>query len=230
MQHRVPERHKVTISPRSATIGDYARAFVSRRQNWTVFGRNLIPVVGVYTFDWSVALTAFNYWFDGITAMGAMLAALLARALIEIRRMAPTAGLVRMVVGGALVWVILFGLCSIPYWLLLNSAQGVLQPAAILDQITQSPALWFTFGALALSQFWRAFDGGYLSIPIDQLKQRGGTDFFALLARVVAMSIVFAQAGLRTMLVPLMALALTYIEVGPEVRATALSRIKMQNA
>jgi hypothetical protein len=48
-----------------------------------VLVRNLIPVLGIYGFCWSAALTVFNYWFDGLTALAAIVAALIPRALRE---------------------------------------------------------------------------------------------------------------------------------------------------
>ena len=43
----------------------------------------MIPVVGIYAFGWSAAVTVFNYWFDGLTALAAIVAALIPRALRE---------------------------------------------------------------------------------------------------------------------------------------------------
>ena len=40
----------------------------------------MIPVVGIYAFGWSVALSVFNYWFDALTAL---VAAMIPRALRE---------------------------------------------------------------------------------------------------------------------------------------------------
>src|SRR5438874_5970801 len=40
-------------------------------------------VVGVYGFGWSAGLTMFNYWFDGLTALAAITAALVPRAVRE---------------------------------------------------------------------------------------------------------------------------------------------------
>ena len=33
--------------------------------------------VGIYAFGWSVAVSAFNYWFDGLTAVAAIVAVLI---------------------------------------------------------------------------------------------------------------------------------------------------------
>jgi len=208
-------------STRSTSLADYLRAFAGRRTCWVVLARNLIPVVGIYVFDWSIALTTFNYWFDGVTAMAAILAAVIARAILEGHRAAPTTGIFRPMAMGVLLWLIFFGLAGIPYWLLLDSAKGVLQLPAIAAEIEQSPMLWLTFGALALSQFWRAFAAGYLTTQTDKLKDRGQADFFSLISRAVAMETI-ANVGLGFAMVPLMALALTYIEVSPELQAAML--------
>ncbi len=206
---------------RSTSFADYLRAFASRREAWIVLGRNLIPVVGVYLFDWSVALTTFNYWFDGVTALAAILAAAIARGVLE-SRMVSGAGIMRLVAGGVLIWVIIFGLFGMPYWFLLDSVHGVLRPPEIALEIVQSPALWVTFITLTLSQFWKAFTGGYLSMPPDKLKSQVQTDFFALVARAVAMQVI-AHVGLGFMLVPVMALVLTHIEVWPALQAMMLA-------
>ena len=86
-------------------------------------------------------------------------------------------------------------------------------------RIEQSPALWFTFATLALSHFWKAFTGGYLNMAPEKLKAQVQTDFFALIARAIAMQTI-AHAGLGFALVPIMALVLTHIEVWPELQAT----------
>jgi hypothetical protein len=208
-------------SAHSTSLADYLRAFASRREAWIVLGRNLIPVVGVYLFDWSVALTTFNYWFDGVTALAAILAAVIARGVLESRK-ASGAGMVRLVAGGVLIWVIILGLCGMPYWFLLDSVSGVLRLSQISAEVEQSPALWFTFAVLALSQFWKAFTGGYLRMPPDKLKSQVQADFFALIARAVAMQVI-ARVGLGLMLVPAMALVLTHIEVWPALQSTMLA-------
>jgi hypothetical protein len=73
--------------------------------------------VGIYAFGWSVAVSAFNYWFDGLTAVAAIVAVLI-------------------------------------------PLHDVLLGNELRRQLAQSPALWFTFGSLAASHFWRAFRMG----------------------------------------------------------------------
>src|SRR5207249_8903314 len=56
-------------------LSQHLRELASRPDAWLVLARNLIPVVGIYGFGWSAALTVFNYWFDGLTALAAIVAA-----------------------------------------------------------------------------------------------------------------------------------------------------------
>ena len=84
-------------------FSQHLREFASRPHAWAVIARNLIPVVGIYGFGWSAGLTVFNYWFDGLTALAAIVAALIPRALREtqpksVGAMSAAANLVRGVV------------------------------------------------------------------------------------------------------------------------------------
>jgi len=65
--------------PLSQHLGEFA----SRPDAWVVLARNMIPVVGIYAFAWSAAVSVFNYWFDGLTALAAIAAALIPHALRE---------------------------------------------------------------------------------------------------------------------------------------------------
>src|SRR5437588_12836239 len=64
-------------------LSQHLRELASRPGAWAVLARNLIPVVGIYGFGWSAALAVFNYWFDGLTAVAAIVAALIPRAQRE---------------------------------------------------------------------------------------------------------------------------------------------------
>jgi hypothetical protein len=113
-------RHDPVISPdlsvnlsRWRSLGK--RPARPRRDAWLVLGRNLIPVVGIYGFGWSAALAVFNYWFDGLTALAAIVAALIPRALREtqpksVGAMSSVANLVR----GVVTWIFLVGIIGLP--------------------------------------------------------------------------------------------------------------------
>jgi hypothetical protein len=45
---------------RPPPLSQHLREFASRRDAWLILARNLIPVSGIYAFDWSAALAVFN--------------------------------------------------------------------------------------------------------------------------------------------------------------------------
>src|SRR5438093_13546164 len=107
-------------------LTQHLREFASNPHAWAVLGRNLIPVVGVYGVGWSAALTVFNYWFDGLTALAAIAAALVPRAIRETRTkkegtgaMSQVRGRITEVFRGVLTWIFLVGIVGMPYWIVL---------------------------------------------------------------------------------------------------------------
>jgi hypothetical protein len=197
-------------------VSQHLRELTSRRPAWGVVARNLIPVVGIYGFGWSAALAVFNYWFDGLTALAAIVAALIPRALREtqpksVGAMSAVANLVR----GLVVWIFLVGIIGLPYWIVLIPLHDLLLGDQLRRQLAQSPALWLTFGSLAAGHFWKAFQLGYDAMPDKVLKQRMRWDVYLLILRAMAMFIMAAH-GLAFILVPLMALLLSYFELWPE--------------
>src|SRR5712671_3164048 len=83
-------------------LSQHLQELASRPHAWAVIARNLIPVVGVYGFGWSTGLTVFNYWFDGLTALAAITAALVPRALRETQP--KNAGLAMNILRGIVTW------------------------------------------------------------------------------------------------------------------------------
>src|SRR6266513_5832244 len=90
-------------------LSQHLREFASRPDAWAVIARNLIPVVGIYGFGWSAALAMFNYWFDGLTALIAIVTALIPRALRETRPKSAGTMSVKNLMGGAITWIFLVG-------------------------------------------------------------------------------------------------------------------------
>jgi hypothetical protein len=81
-----PPENPDSTAPRQIApppLSQHLREFASRPDAWAVVARNLIPVVGINAFGWSAALAVFNYWFDELTALVAIVAALIPRALRE---------------------------------------------------------------------------------------------------------------------------------------------------
>jgi Family of unknown function (DUF6498) len=200
---------------RPPPLSQHLREFASRSDAWVVLARNMIPVVGIYAFGWSAAVAVFNYWFDGLTAVAAIVAAMVPRALRETQTKADHATLAGNIVRGVFVWLLLVGVVGLPYWIVLIPLHDLLLGNELRRQLAQSPALWFTFGSLAASHFWRAFRTGYDTMPDKELKQKVRWDLYLLILRAIAMFFMAAH-GLYFILVPLMALLLTYLEIWPD--------------
>jgi uncharacterized protein DUF6498 len=196
-------------------LSQHLRELVSRPDAWTVLARNLIPVVGIYGFGWSASLAMFNYWFDGLTALAAIVTALIPRALRETQPKSTGASWAMNLVRGVVTWIFLVGIIGLPYWIVLIPLHDLLLGDELRRQLAQSPALWFTFGSLAAGHFWKAFQSGYDAMPDNQLKQRVRWDVYLLILRALAMFMMAAH-GLAFILVPLMALLLSYFEIWPE--------------
>ena len=197
-------------------LSQHLQELASRPGAWAVLARNLIPVVGIYCFGWSAALAVFNYWFDGLTAVAAIVAALIPRALRETQPKSTGPILAATnVLRGVVTWIFLVGIVGLPYWIVLIPLHDLLLGDQLRRQLVHSPALWFTFGSLAAGHFWKAFQSGYDTMPDKELKQRVRWDVYLLILRAMAMFIMAAH-GLAFILVPLMALLLSYFEIWPE--------------
>ncbi|MBS0557923.1 MAG: hypothetical protein JSR27_10970 [Proteobacteria bacterium] len=209
-----PERVVVPIALPS--LAQHWREFTANRGAWLVLARNLVPVFGIYGFGWSVALTVFNYWFDGLVAVAAIIAALIPRALRESRkpRQKPD-GPILALVRGVVTWAFLLAVLGTPYWITLIPLHDMLLAPSLLAQIAHGPGLWATFGMIAVMHFRRAFSVGYDTMPETDLKQRARWDLYLLLLRAVAM---FTLAGgiFVIVLVPLLAMLFSYMEIWPE--------------
>src|SRR5215472_9276339 len=209
-----PERTSSTAMRqiRPPPLSQHLREFASRPDAWVVLARNMIPVVGIYAFGWSAAISVFNYWFDGLTAVAAILAALVSRALRETQTKKDHVTLIGNVFRGVFVWLLLVGIVGLPYWIVLIPLHDLLLGDELRRQLAQSPTLWFVFGSLAASHFWKAFRMGYDTMPDKELKQRVRWDLYLLVLRALAMFIM-ATDGLYFILVPLLALLLSYLEI-----------------
>jgi Family of unknown function (DUF6498) len=196
-------------------VSQHLREFASQPLAWFVVARNLIPVVGIYAFGWSAALTVFTYWFDGLSALGAIIAAMVPRALRETVSKTAHPNPMMNFLRGVLTWIFLVGIVGLPYWIVLIPLHDLLLGEQLRQQLAHSVSLWLIFGWIAAGHFWKAFHLGYDTLPDQQLKQRVRWDVYLLMLRAIAM-FVMAAHGLAFFLVPLMALVLSYFEIWPE--------------
>src|SRR3954466_1622316 len=98
-------------------LSQHLREFASRPHAWAVLARNLIPVVGIYFFGWSAALSVFSYWFDGLTALIAIVTVMVPRAMRETKQKSDK--VVKVFMGGVVTWIFLVGIIALPYWIVL---------------------------------------------------------------------------------------------------------------
>jgi hypothetical protein len=203
---------------RPPPVSQHLREFAANPHAWAVLGRNLIPVVGIYGFGWSAALSVFSYWFDGLTALAAIIAAVVLRLLREMPTKEVGGGIggkAWKIFLGVMTWIFLVVVIALPYWIVLIPLHHILLGHELRAQLAHSPSLWATFGSLAVGHFWKAFQAGYDTMPENELKQRVRWDVYLLVLRAAAMFLMAAY-NLYLILVPLMALVLTYFEVWPE--------------
>jgi hypothetical protein len=113
-----------------------------------------------------------RYWFDGLTALGAIVATLVPRALRETQSKKDRATLIGNVVRSVFAWLLLVSIVGLPYWIVPIPLHDLLLGNELRRQLAQSPALWFTVGSLVASHFWKAFGVGYDAMPDEELKQR----------------------------------------------------------
>jgi len=213
-----PQENDRSTTPRPIALPSLSQHLCElayRPEAWAVLARNLIPVIGIYGFGWSAALAVFNYWFDGLTALAAIVAALIPRALRETQPKTGRMTWLGTLVRGVVTWLFLLGIVGLPYWIVLIPLHDLLLGNELRRELAHSPALWFTFGSLAASHFWKTFRMGYDTMPDKELKQRARWDIYLLILRAMAMFIMAAH-GLAFILVPLMALLLSYFEIWPE--------------
>jgi uncharacterized iron-regulated membrane protein len=194
-------------------LSQHLRELASRRDAWLVLVRNFIPVVGIWFFGWSAALSVFNYWFDGLTALMAIVAGLVPRAMRESQP--KTVDPVTRFALGVFTWAFLVAIVGIPYWIVLIPLHDLLLGPELRQRILETPVLWALFALVAGSHFVKAFRLGYDAMPEQELKQRVRWDVYLLVLRAIAMFMMAAH-GLAFVLVPLMAVVLSYFEIWPE--------------
>src|SRR6266699_2684639 len=178
---------------RPPPLSQHLLEFASRPDAWVVLARNMIPVVGIYAFGWSAAVSVFNYWFDGLTALAAIVAALVPRALRETQPKTGRVTWLGTVVRGVVTWIFLVGIVGLPYWIVLIPLHDLLLGDELRRHLEHSPALWLTFGSLAAGHFWKAFHLGYDIMPDKELKQRVRWDAYLLVLRALAMFMMAAH-------------------------------------
>src|SRR4030095_2001263 len=101
------------------------------------------------------ALAVFNYWFDGLTAVAAIVAAMIPRTLRETQPKKnyatwvgklgnPAANVVR----GVFAWFVLLVVVALPYWIVLIPLHDLLLGNELRRELAHPPAHLFHFWSL----------------------------------------------------------------------------------
>ncbi len=203
-----------------ASIGELRRTaaglwktFWGNRRAWAALGRNLVPALGVLAFGWSAELVLFNYWFDGVSAVAAIVATLVPRALRDTPELA-SAGPVRKVATGLFVWAVLLVVVGLPYWIVLIPLQGVFGATGLWRLIASEPSVWGGVAWVAASNLWTALQRRYSALGDKEMKQALRWDVYLLMLRALAMFLL-AIPSFPLGMVLVMALVMTWLEAFP---------------
>jgi hypothetical protein len=201
--------------PPPASRGHLA-PFLEGPRPWLVLARNALPVVGVYALGWSAEVVIFQLWFDGVTALGAMLA-------LQIRAFASRGGKPFEVPPGlppnslpfALVaaWLFLWLILGIPYWFTLLFFGIAVFDGGAWGLILGNPGVWAALAFVLVSNLVEESRRGYGRMSDAEIRLEFNWDFTMHLARVSALLLV--TFVLRLGLIVGLALALSYIEIYP---------------
>lgn len=176
--------------------------------------RNSIPVFGVFVLGWPADLVLFDYWFDGLSALGAILAVLVPGLLRQQLQEQPVALSSRgFLLVAVTAWLIAFAALAAPYWL-------VLLPLGELffsDSLASRLADWRVLLALAVVAALNlqiASCRNYAALTGNAFKQALRWDVYVLLLRAQAMFLLALPLVPLAMVVAL-AVALTWMELFP---------------
>jgi len=190
--------------------------FTEGPRAWLVLARNAIPVAGVYFLGWSADMIIFQFWFDGVTALGAMLA-FQTRAFarnggkgFDVPLGVPPGLLPRML---AFVWLIIFLLVGIPYWFILLFLSLAVFGDGVWNLVQSAPGISIALLFVLASNFVEESKRGYDRMSDAEIRLEFNWEFSMHLARIAAMILVtfFIRLGLIIGL----ALALSYVEIYP---------------
>jgi hypothetical protein len=186
---------------------------------WLVLLRNSIPVIGVHALDWSPAVAVFEIWFDGVTALAAMIA-------LQLRAFARTDPVAKIPEGIppeigprvrrfvlVMVWLLLLGLLAIPYWFALFFFNAGLFRPGFWAALPGDPWLILALLYVLASNVAEEFRRGYERMSAAQTKLEFNWDFSMHLARIGVIMLAGFFFG-PYVIIPL-ALALGYVEIYP---------------
>ena len=194
----------------------YLAPFTEGPRAWLVLARNAIPVVGVYWLGWSADVIVFQIWFDGVTALGAMLAFQI-RAFVrnggrtfEVPPDLPPSILPRVL---AISWLIFLLLLGIPYWFMMLFFSLAVFVDSFWNFPLRDPGVIVGLLLVLVSNIIEESKRGYERMSDAEVRLEFNWEFSMHLARAAAMILV--TFVMRLGMIIGLALVLSYIEIYP---------------
>jgi hypothetical protein len=198
------------------SLRSHLAPFTEGPRAWLVLARNAIPVVGVYWLGWSADVAVFQIWFDGVTALGALLA-------FQVRAFARSGGktfeappgLPASVMPGvlALGWLLIWLLLGIPYWFTMLFLNLRAFDEGFWALLFRAPGVMIALLLVLVSNTVEESRRGYERMREAEIRLEFNWEFSMHLARVAAMLLV--AFVMPPGLILGLALALSYVEIYP---------------
>jgi hypothetical protein len=173
-------------------------------------------VVGIYWLGWSADETVFQIWFDGVTALGAMLA-------FQMGAFARSGGKVFEAPSGvspnvllrvlAFVWLMLLLLLGIPYWFTMLFLSLAVFDSGFWNLLLHAPGVIAALLLVLVSNTIEESKRGYERMSDAEIRLEFNWEFSMHLARVAAVLLV--TFVIRLGMIIGLALALSYVEIYP---------------
>ncbi|MCC6300408.1 MAG: hypothetical protein IT314_14030 [Anaerolineales bacterium] len=190
--------------------------FLEGPRPWLVLARNALPVIGVYLLGWSESFVIFQLWFDGVTALGAMLAFHM-RGFV--RNDTQSFDVPPGIPKGARVWVLIFAwlvfllLLGTPYWFTFFFFGSMVFVSDFWLNLFRDFGLVIALLFVLASNIIEEYQRGYRKMSDKEIRLEFNWEFSMHLARITAL--ILATFFLRLGLIAILALALSYIEIYP---------------
>jgi hypothetical protein len=207
MSHHVPPARPSALVEHVTTLLDPRAGLV--------LARNAVPVVGVYAMGWSEGVCLLDYWWDGVTFLGALAGAVAPEVAREVGPSPFPATRGGRIAATAAVWTVGFGVLGLPFWfaLLFLGSHPAVDGLAIVPAIAGDPWVWPGFLAVLAANAWEVRRSGIASWPEATRRRRLNWEFNLLVARVAVLLLLvfFFRRGI----VAAAAVALSYVELFP---------------
>lgn len=181
--------------------------FLESPRPYIVLARNAVPVVGVFWLDWSPALSVLVLWFDGLTALAAMLA-FQTRAF---GRNDPEPQSLGWLVS---FWLFLVALLPAPYWFMALAFAGKVVPAGWATFAAGNPTVWTALSIVLVANIADQWLKRYERLPDVAIRAAFSYAYALHIARSSAILLIGMFLPVRYA-VPALAAALSYVEIYP---------------